>query len=51
VDLHEAAALNAKKIKDRWPGKDRTPTPLFDEDFDVDERLPREINMSFTRSA
>jgi NTP pyrophosphatase (non-canonical NTP hydrolase) len=47
VDLHEAAALNAKKIKDRWPGQDATATPLFDEHFDVEERLPREINMSF----
>lgn len=47
VDLHEAAALNVKKIKDRWPGADPKPTPLFDDSFDVEEQLPREIDMFF----
>lgn len=47
VDLHEAAALNVKKIKDRWPGVDAKPTPLFDDQFDVEEQLPREIDVLF----
>ena len=47
IDLREAAEKNLAKIKDRWPGVKRSPTPLFDEGFDLDEQIPREIKMLF----
>jgi NTP pyrophosphatase (non-canonical NTP hydrolase) len=47
VDLHEAAALNVRKIRDRWPKSDAKPTPLFDEQFDQEEQLPRQVDMFF----
>src|SRR5215469_7394159 len=47
VDLHDAAAMNARKIRDRWPGADAKRTPLFDDRFDVEEQIPREIDMFF----
>jgi hypothetical protein len=40
VTLDEAAQQNLEKTFDRWP-IDRTPHGLFDQDYDVEERLPR----------
>jgi NTP pyrophosphatase (non-canonical NTP hydrolase) len=47
VDLHQAAKLNIQKVLDRWPitldwGA------LFDEDYPVEEQLPRQMAISFT---
>ena len=48
VDLAEAACRNVAKTLSRWPPPDqRTPPPLFDEDDDFEERLPRRIEMDF----
>jgi NTP pyrophosphatase (non-canonical NTP hydrolase) len=44
VDLQEAARNNIRKIGSRWP-KIREYTPLFDENFDEREQLPRKIEM------
>ena len=47
VDLDEAAHQNVVKTLSRWPTADeRTPPPLFDEDDDSEERLPRRIEMN-----
>jgi NTP pyrophosphatase (non-canonical NTP hydrolase) len=44
IDLAKAAAHNVQKIYSRWPDE-RKYTPLFDEDFDALEQLPRRITM------
>ena len=47
VDLDEAACRNVAKTLSRWlPPDQRTPPPLFDEDDDSEERLPRRIEMN-----
>ena len=42
ITMEEAARMNLQKIFDRWPIH-RTPPPLFDHDFPVEEQLPRFI--------
>jgi len=44
INLAEAAALNVRKIHSRWPEQRKYP-PLFDDDFDTLEQLPRKITM------
>jgi NTP pyrophosphatase (non-canonical NTP hydrolase) len=46
VSLDEAAQRNISKVLSRWPLK-RCWDPLFDNDFDEDERLPRLIAITF----
>lgn len=47
VALEEVAHHNLEKTKSRWPQPDeRIPPPLFDEDEDPEERLPRRIEMN-----
>ena len=46
VSLEEAAKRNIQKVLDRWPIK-RVWPELFDEEFDVDEQLPRAITLTF----
>ncbi len=46
VSLDEAARRNVSKTLGRWPIKLEW-QPLFDEDYDVDERLPRRLAMTF----
>ena len=47
VSLEEVAVQNLLKTKSRWPQPgDRLPPPLFDEDDDPEERLPRRIEMN-----
>jgi NTP pyrophosphatase (non-canonical NTP hydrolase) len=47
IDLREAAEKNLRKTRDRWPGMHASSTPLFDDVFDLDEQIPREIKMLF----
>ncbi len=44
VSLADAAHGNLQKIFDRWPGEKSYP-PLFDDDCDREEQLPRRIEM------
>ena len=44
IDLANAAKHNVCKIHSRWP-EHQIYTPLFDDDFDVLEQLPRKITM------
>jgi NTP pyrophosphatase (non-canonical NTP hydrolase) len=44
IDLNEAVARNVSKIHSRWP-EERKFTPLFDEEFDSLEQIPRKIRM------
>lgn len=46
VSLNEAARRNIDKTFGRWP-VDRKWPPLYDDDFDPDEQLPRRIEMRF----
>jgi NTP pyrophosphatase (non-canonical NTP hydrolase) len=46
VSLDEAAKRNITKILDRWPIS-RDWAPHFDEGFDEDEQLPRQITITF----
>lgn len=46
VSLDEAAKRNIAKVLDRWP-KNREWSPQFDEEFDEDEQLPRQIAITF----
>jgi NTP pyrophosphatase (non-canonical NTP hydrolase) len=46
VSLDRAAKHNMQKIVNRWP-IERKWTSLFDEEFDEDERLPRQIAITF----
>lgn len=46
IDLDEAARRNVSKTFSRWPSPEqRVPPPLFDEQDDLEERLPRHIEM------
>jgi NTP pyrophosphatase (non-canonical NTP hydrolase) len=44
IDLRQAARENLLKINSRWPTRREYP-PLFDENFDEREQLPRKIEM------
>ncbi len=44
ISLEDAVRKNVIKVTSRWP-IDRKYPPLFDEEFDVDEQLPRRIEM------
>jgi hypothetical protein len=47
VSLEEVAFQNLQKTKSRWPQPDeRIFPPLFDEDEDPEERLPRRVEMN-----
>ena len=46
VSLNEAARQNVLKTFGRWPINKEFP-PLYDEDYDTDEQLPRRITMQF----
>ncbi len=46
VSLDEAAKRNIAKVLDRWP-INREWSPQFDEEFDEDEQLPRQIVITF----
>jgi NTP pyrophosphatase (non-canonical NTP hydrolase) len=46
VSLDKAAKLNMEKIQNRWP-TDRNWSLLFDEEFDDDEKMPRQIAITF----
>jgi NTP pyrophosphatase (non-canonical NTP hydrolase) len=46
VSLDEAAKCNIAKVLDRWP-INREWSPQFDEEFDEDEQLPRQIAITF----
>lgn len=46
VSLDEAAKRNITKVLDRWP-INRDWSPQFDEGFDEDEQLPRQIAITF----
>ena len=46
IDLREAAQQNLEKTQSRWP-TDREFVPLFDDDFDEEERLPRRLEVEF----
>ncbi len=46
IDLNEVAERNIRKTASRWPQADqRVPPPLFDLDDDIEEQLPRRIEM------
>lgn len=44
ISLDEAVEKNTKKITSRWPVERKYPS-LFDDEFDLDEQLPRQIEM------
>ena len=46
VDLREAARKNLEKTQSRWPTV-REFVPLFDDDFDEEEQLPRALDVEF----
>jgi NTP pyrophosphatase (non-canonical NTP hydrolase) len=46
VSLNEAARRNIDKTFGRWPIERKWP-PLYDDEFDADEQLPRRIEMRF----
>lgn len=46
IDLEEAAKINLKKTTSRWP-LGREYHPLFDQDFPVEEQLPRTLEIEF----
>ena len=46
IDLSEAAEKNLDKTQSRWPS-DREFMPLFDDDFDEEEQLPRALEVEF----
>lgn len=47
VDLNEVAQRNMRKTLSRWPrAEQRIPPPLFDLDDDIEEQLPRRIEMN-----
>lgn len=51
VDLNEVARRNIRKTIGRWPqANQRIPTPLFDLGDDVEEQLPRRIEMDIAES-
>jgi len=50
ISLDRAVRGNISKILDRWPLQ-RIHTPLFDEGFDRDEKLPRRLEVEFREKA
>ncbi len=44
ISLQDAVQKNMEKVTSRWPIKREYP-PLFDDGFDLDEQLPRHIEM------
>ena len=46
IDLHEAARRNLEKTQSRWPPA-REFSPLFDDDFEDEEQLPRALDVEF----
>ena len=46
INLHKAAQENLKKTQSRWPPV-REFVPLFDDDFDEEEQLPRTLDVGF----
>jgi NTP pyrophosphatase (non-canonical NTP hydrolase) len=48
LELDEVAALNLKRIDERWPAEGATqPAKLLDDDFPPEEQLPREVSVLF----
>jgi len=48
IELGEVAALNLKRIEERWPTEDSVQPPkLLDDDFPVEEQLPRKVSVVF----
>lgn len=50
VCLRDAAKRNTTKTTSRWPN-DRQYAPLFDDDFPVEEQLPRRLHVDFLERA
>ncbi len=50
VCLRDAAERNSAKTRSRWPD-DKRYAPLFDDEFPVDERLPRRLHVEFLERA
>ena len=46
IELHEAAERNVQKTQSRWPPV-REFVPLFDNDVDEEEQLPRTLDVEF----
>ena len=46
IELSEAGQRNLEKIDSRWPANRRF-VPLFDDDFDEAEQLPRKLEVEF----
>ena len=46
IDLREAARRNLEKTQSRWPPVQRF-VPLFDNDLDEEEQLPRALDLEF----
>lgn len=46
VCLRDAAERNTAKTRSRWP-EDKRYAPLFDDDFPVEEQLPRRLHVEF----
>ncbi len=47
LKIEDVARDNLVKVHGRWPGKDPSYYPLFDNQYPEHERLPREIPMEF----
>lgn len=45
LDLGEIAAQNLVKTQERWPSAGAHPGDLFDEDYPLEERLPRQFEV------
>lgn len=50
VCLRDAAERNTAKVRSRWPEEKRY-APLFDDDFPVEEQLPRRLHVEFLERA
>lgn len=50
VCLRDAAEYNTAKVRSRWP-EQRRYAPLFDDDFPVEEQLPRRLHIEFLERA
>ena len=46
IDLREAARMNLEKTQNRWPPA-REFSPLFDDDIEEEEQLPRVLDVEF----
>jgi NTP pyrophosphatase (non-canonical NTP hydrolase) len=48
LDLEDVAALNLKRVTERWPTHGaRLPAKLLDDDYPVEEQLPRRASVRF----